>query len=79
MGKKRGTKNWTDLQVDRLLDAVQELLPSGNIGWENVKNRFNEGRPPEFPERDMESLRRKFKLLKNHPKPTGKKIELCVN
>lgn len=73
MGKRRGIRNWSSLQIDRLLDKVQEVLPAGSFGWQEVEVAYNEERPPEFPERDVEALRRKFKVLKNHPKPTGKK------
>jgi hypothetical protein len=55
-----------------LLNVVEEYLPAGAQMWEKVVSEYNAGRPSEFPERDLDSLRNKFKTLKNHKKPTGK-------
>ncbi|KAE9167925.1 hypothetical protein PF005_g28595 [Phytophthora fragariae] len=40
--------------------------------WERVADRFNANRTRGTPERDWESLRRKFRNLYGKPKPTGR-------
>ena len=57
--------------MDRLLNIVNELLPRGDIEWQLVTDQFNLNRPREFPEREKDSIRNKFKALKNVKKPTG--------
>ena len=61
-----------------LLNVIEYVLPMGSAQWENVAIYYNssipgtlEGKPNGVVDRDMESLRNKFKKLKNTPKPTG--------
>ena len=57
--------------MDRLLNIVNELLPRGDNEWQLVTDQYNLNRPREFPEREKDSIRNKFKALKNVKKPTG--------
>lgn len=66
----RGPK-YTALQVERLLSLVETYLPVGSNQWEALAAKYNTDRPEEIPERDVDSLRNKFKALRNHRKPTG--------
>jgi hypothetical protein len=71
MGKNSGNTNYTMTDVDRLLHLVEESLPLGKDEWERLAVTFNSGRARGSPERDFESLRRKFKVLYSTRKPTG--------
>ncbi|GMF24222.1 unnamed protein product [Phytophthora fragariaefolia] len=57
--------------VDRLLHLADQSLPLGKDEWERLAVTFNSGRARGSPERDFESLRRKFKVLYSTRKPTG--------
>ena len=74
MGKGR---NWTPMQVERLLNVIAEKLPLGGNLWEAVAEVYNRSRPKEIPERDVTALKRKFKVLKSSKKPTG--AFMCYN
>ncbi|KAE9028472.1 hypothetical protein PR003_g17185 [Phytophthora rubi] len=67
-GRGRG---FTTPQVDRRLAFVEQFLPLGAAQWDEVQYAFNRNFPAEWPQRDAESLRRKFFALKNTRKPTG--------
>ncbi|RHZ07532.1 hypothetical protein DYB37_010900 [Aphanomyces astaci] len=48
------------------------MLPLGKNGWEKVESRFNRLTETKLlAVRDVDVLKRKFILLKNHAKPTG--------
>ena len=47
-----------------LLDIVEEYLPFGAEQWESVAAMYNEHLPASCPERDGDSLKRKFLGLK---------------
>ncbi|EGZ22079.1 hypothetical protein PHYSODRAFT_371068, partial [Phytophthora sojae] len=48
--------------VDRLLLLIENELPLGRDEWERLAASYNANRPRGAPERDFESLRRKFKV-----------------
>jgi hypothetical protein len=50
---------------------VEKILPLGRNMWEQVALQYNANRTRSAPERDLESLKRKFKSLYVKPKPTG--------
>jgi hypothetical protein len=54
-----------------LCQVVEKILPLGRNMWEQVTSQFNANRTRSAPERDLESLKRKFKSLYVKPKPTG--------
>ncbi|GMF68163.1 unnamed protein product [Phytophthora fragariaefolia] len=56
--------------VDRLLTYVEKMLPLGKDEWERSAMSYNSTRQRGAPERDFESLRRKFKVLYSMRKPT---------
>ncbi|KAE8970187.1 hypothetical protein PR003_g28577 [Phytophthora rubi] len=55
-----------------LCQIVEKIVPLGRNMWEQVALHYNTNRNRTSPERDFESLRRKFKSLYGKPKPTGK-------
>jgi hypothetical protein len=75
--------NYREECITRLLrivietHKVKEKLPLGMNDWEAVHVAYTTRRPPKVPERDLESLRRKFKGdqcslgMVNVKKPTG--------
>ncbi|KAI9990531.1 hypothetical protein PInf_018085 [Phytophthora infestans] len=67
-GRGRG---FTTPQVERLLSLVEQILPLGSAQWDDVHYAYNRNLPAEWPQRDSDSLRRKFYALKNAKKPTG--------
>jgi hypothetical protein len=71
MVKVSGSANYKMAEVDRLLDLVEEYLPLGKDEGERGAAFYNSTRSRGWPERDFESLRRKFKVLYSTRKPTG--------
>lgn len=70
-GKKKGGRwaNFSSGELDIMLNLVDEQLPMGGDQWEYLTLEFNKKVATDrF--RDMESLRKKFKNLKNKRKPT---------
>ncbi|KAG9408763.1 hypothetical protein AC1031_020607 [Aphanomyces cochlioides] len=65
------SRNFTHSETRRLLELVEELKPFGQNMWEHVAYAFNQNAPTAWPNRDSDSLRRKFLGLKNRPKPSG--------
>ncbi|KAE9277585.1 hypothetical protein PR003_g28750 [Phytophthora rubi] len=70
-GRRAGYNNYTVQDQLLLCNVVEQMLPLGRNMWEQVAARFNANRTRTSPERDFESLRRKFKSLYSKPKPTG--------
>lgn len=74
---RAGSRNYTDGELDILLDIVEALLPTGELEWESVAAEYNKIISAKFPTmsrrmvRDCDSLRNKFKGLRNIRKPTG--------
>ncbi|KDR67831.1 hypothetical protein GALMADRAFT_216203 [Galerina marginata CBS 339.88] len=71
-GRVNGAPNYSEVDVDALLDIVEVRLPVGPIGWTQVGEDFgkwakSEGRP----ERTAKSLENKYKQLVRTKKPTG--------
>ena len=48
-------------EVDRLINLINERLPTGDNEWQLVADDYNTNRPREFPERERDSLQNKFK------------------
>ncbi|KAE9339417.1 hypothetical protein PF008_g11582 [Phytophthora fragariae] len=71
MVKHSGSTNYTAADIDRLLSLIEQALPLGKDEWERLAASFNANRTRGAPERDFESLRRKFKVLYSTQKPTG--------
>ena len=53
-----------------MLNIIRELVPPGMLHRDAVADQFNAGPPPERI-RDADSLKTKFKNLKNTRKPMG--------
>ncbi|ETO99431.1 hypothetical protein F441_23156, partial [Phytophthora nicotianae CJ01A1] len=66
-----GTTNYSMADIDRMLCLVEKVLPLGKDEWERLAASFNASKPRGAPEREFESLRRKFKQLYSTRKPTG--------
>ena len=65
--KGGGGKHWKEFEVNYLLNFVENKLPLGNNEWTEVTTLYNVERLKSFknfPERDLESCRNKFKSLK---------------
>lgn len=70
--KKSGRgKTWIAPEVNRLLSAVERILPLGMKDWETVERDYNTELPREFAVRDWEAIKRRFFVMKNSPRPTG--------
>jgi len=56
-----------------MLDIVERHLPLGSDHWDAVQVDYNTTSPArqDWVARDVDSIRRKFKSLRNHRKPTG--------
>ncbi|KAF4130869.1 hypothetical protein GN958_ATG19874, partial [Phytophthora infestans] len=66
------SKNWLRELLRLLLCAIAEkIVPTGRNEWERLTIRYNSRRGRSSLERDLDSLRRKFKNLYNKPKPSG--------
>ena len=57
--------------ITELLKHVREVLPTGQNQWKTVEGKFNAGRG-KTSQRTWESLRSKYRAIKNKPKPTGR-------
>lgn len=68
---------WKPEEIEHLLDMIAEWLPGGPNQWENVALNYNRQLkdPTKFDvvyrQRDVESMKVKFKNLRNMAKPTG--------
>jgi hypothetical protein len=71
MVKLSGSPNYKMAEITRLLSLVEEHLPLGKDEWERLAMSYNTNRSRMWAERDMDSLRRKFKALYSVRKPTG--------
>ncbi|ETP30515.1 hypothetical protein F442_20518 [Phytophthora nicotianae P10297] len=71
MVRNAGTTNYSMADIDRMLCLVEKVLPLGKDEWERLAASFNASKPRGAPEREFESLRRKFKQLYSTRKPTG--------
>ncbi|OWZ14745.1 hypothetical protein PHMEG_00011726, partial [Phytophthora megakarya] len=54
-----------------MLGLVESKLPFGSEQWASIASSYNAQLPSGWPERDGDSLKRKFMSLKNKRKPTG--------
>ena len=71
-GKLSGALNYSDDNVDALLDEVASVEPIGVDNWALVVSDFNEYAIENVrPKCDMESLKRKFDKMANMKKRTG--------
>ena len=69
--KARGSK-FKPAEVDLLLDLIDEVEPLGQDHWNILWTQYEVRRKIHgYPERDTDSLRQKFKQLRNVHKPTG--------
>ncbi|KAF0706108.1 hypothetical protein AaE_014265 [Aphanomyces astaci] len=73
MGPKGRGKGWSSQETLSLLDCIERLLPLGGNHWELVQTDYNTRASQEndWIPRDVDSIRRKFKALRNSRKPTG--------
>jgi hypothetical protein len=69
---------WSDGEVDFMLEIIHRTKPSGGNMWDTVAELYNSKHersyrrfPENLPFRDKESIKDKFKKLKNAKKPTG--------
>ncbi|ETV83050.1 hypothetical protein H257_04793 [Aphanomyces astaci] len=71
-GKGRG-KGWSNPEVMSMLDCIESHLRLGTNQWDAVQADYNSRIEQNngWVVRDTESMRRKFKSLRNSKKPTG--------
>jgi hypothetical protein len=69
-GKVTKGKNFTASELNAMLTLVEEFLPLGSDHWENVAFEYNK-KVSSDRVRNADSLRKKFKVLRNVKKPTG--------
>ena len=77
-GRGTGSQNYRDWEVEILLNIMEIKQPLGADHWDQVATMFNASALTRsiqlscnYVPRDLESLKNKFKSLKNHRKPTG--------
>jgi hypothetical protein len=70
-GRRSGYNNYSLQDQLLLCQLTESILPLGRNMWDQLAVKFNGSRTRNSPERDLESLRRKFKSLYAKPKPTG--------
>jgi hypothetical protein len=70
MMKLTGSPNYKMADITRLLTLVEEHMPLGKDEWERLTMAYNASSSRTWVERDMDSLRRKFKALYSMRKPT---------
>ena len=59
-------------EIEKHLDLIEEQLPMGAESWQIVTGDYNHWCVDKgFAQRDWESIRDKFKKLRNTRKPTG--------
>ena len=71
-GKKSRGPAYSNEETTVLLQLVGAILPSGSNGWTRLAQEYaSQALDRKWPLRDEDSLKNKFKALKNSPKPTG--------
>ncbi|KAH8101752.1 hypothetical protein BXZ70DRAFT_906334 [Cristinia sonorae] len=71
-GRAKGTTNYTEAEIDFLLDLLEEFLPPGGKGWAQVGGSHRVwAKKNRHPLRTDKSLEGKFKQLVKTPRPTG--------
>ncbi|KAI9983266.1 hypothetical protein PInf_007210 [Phytophthora infestans] len=71
MAKVSGSANYKMAEISRLLNLIEDILPLGKDEWERLAGFYNGSRMRGWPEREFDSLRRKFKVLYSTRKPTA--------
>lgn len=71
-----GYNNYSVQEQMQLCTVVDQILPLERNMWERVAMQYNTNRTRTAPERDFESLRRKFRSLYGKPKLTGRNGEI---
>ncbi|KAI9985082.1 hypothetical protein PInf_004391 [Phytophthora infestans] len=70
-GRRTGYSNYSVREQLLLCAIVEKIVPIGRNEWERITIHYNSRRGRSSLERDLKSLRRKFKTLYNKPKPSG--------
>jgi hypothetical protein len=67
-GRTRGTPNYSQWEIDTILDLVEVYLPVGGKGWQAIGVAFREAAIDEGldHERTTDSLEKKYKLVSIH-------------
>ena len=68
-GRVKGSLSYTNADIEKLLQLMEQCLPVGTQEWEYVETEFSS---THFrPLRDVTSLRKKFNILVKKKIPTG--------
>lgn len=71
-GRKAGSQNYSDEDLNKLLDIIEEVEPIGSNHWAEVQERYNDYAVDKFRAiRDQDALRNKYDKMVNVKKPTG--------
>ena len=63
-GRVAGTANYSEEDIDALLDYTEDILPAGALSWNSVMASFNEwALAHSRPERSAKSIENKFKQV----------------
>jgi hypothetical protein len=60
-GRQPGAANYSEEDVNHLVDCVREILPTGTTAWKSLAERYNE--TVEGPHRGAEALEKKFRAV----------------
>lgn len=71
MKTRVGTPKYTEEEIERLLEAVEEVKQLGSNQWDVVAEKFNKSGEEIEHKRDKESLKKKFDTLESTKKSTG--------
>ncbi|KAE8979674.1 hypothetical protein PR003_g24703 [Phytophthora rubi] len=63
-------EGWAVPELNRILTAVDTVLPLESDAWDMVAARYDTELPSNFTNRDVDAIERKLMLLKNSMKPT---------
>jgi len=69
-GRASGSRNFSNIEMTTLIEAVKRALPLGQIGWREVVKLYNKALPEDGMKRDEKSVKTKFDAVRFH--------KLCV-
>ncbi|KAL9536719.1 hypothetical protein MBANPS3_012423 [Mucor bainieri] len=72
MARTANSSNFSKVDTLALAKLFAALGPIGNDDWENLADHFNKRRGYTRPQRTKDSLKKKWKSIRNMEKPTGR-------
>ena len=65
-GRASGLRNFSNIEMVTLIEAVKRALPLGQIGWKEVVKLYNKALPEDGMKRDEKSVKTKFDAVRFH-------------